>query len=83
MVKYMKLFNDIRNFIEDNSFKIIIYNNKINIINYKEIIDITPSSIQIRCDKIINVLGEKLCIIKLLDKEILIKGIIRDIKLNE
>lgn len=79
----MKLFNDIRNFIEDNSFKIIIYNNKINIINYKEIIDITPSSIQIRCDKIINVLGEKLCIIKLLDKEILIKGIIRDIKLNE
>ena len=42
----MKIFNDIRNFINDSS-KIIIYDNLIDIINFKEIKDISSSSIKI------------------------------------
>ena len=79
MVKYMKMFNDIRNFINNDSFKIIIYDNLIDVINYKEIIDINSSSIKILSDKEINIIGENLCITKMLDNELLIKGLIKDI----
>ena len=75
----MKIFNDIRNFIEDESFKIVIYNDLVDIINYKEIIDINDTSIKILSNKEINVIGEKLRIIKLLDNEIVIKGNVKNI----
>lgn len=80
MVKYMKLFNDIRNFIDNNSFKIIIYENIIDIINYEKIIDISNDSIKVMTNKIIDITGKNLCIIKLLDNEILIKGNIINIR---
>lgn len=78
MVKYMKIFNDIRNFINDSS-KIIIYDNLIDIINFKEIKDISSSSIKILSNKEINITGKDLCIIKMYDNEIVIKGIIKSI----
>ena len=78
----MKLFNDIRNFIEDKSFKIIIYNNLIGIINFKELIDINSTTIKILSDKQIIILGKNLSIVKKLDNEILIKGLIGEIKYN-
>ena len=79
MVKYMKIFKDIRNFIDDKSFKIIIYNDLIDIINFKEIKDINSTSIKVLSDKVINIIGKDLCIIKMLDNEIVIKGIIKSI----
>ena len=79
MVKYMKIFNNIRNFIEDKSSKIVIYDDYIDIINYKEIIDINNNSIKILSDKEINIIGNNLCIIKMFDNELLIKGIIKSI----
>lgn len=79
----MKIFNDIRNFISDDSFKIIIYDGYIDIINYNEIIDISTSSIKVLSTKEINIIGQNLCIIKMYDKELLIKGILKDIKINE
>jgi len=79
MVKYMKIFKDIRNFIDDKSFKIIIYNDLIDIINFKEIKDINSTSIKVLTDKVINIIGKDLCIIKMLDNEIVIKGIIKSI----
>ncbi|MBR2712187.1 MAG: hypothetical protein IKE73_00605 [Bacilli bacterium] len=74
----MKIFNDIRNFINDSS-KIIIYDNLIDIINFKEIKDISSSSIKILSNKEINITGKDLCIIKMYDNEIVIKGIIKSI----
>lgn len=79
----MKLFNDIRNFIYDKDFKIIIYNNMIDIINYGEIIDITSISIKIKSNNIINITGKDLCIDKMYDNELLIKGTIKGININE
>lgn len=75
----MKIFKDIRNFIDDKSFKIIIYNDLIDIINFKEIKDINSTSIKVLSDKVINIIGKDLCIIKMLDNEIVIKGIIKSI----
>lgn len=82
MVKYMKLFNDVRNFIDDNSFKLIIYNDLIDVINYQKINDINDTYIKILSDKEINILGKDLCILKLKDNEILIKGSLKDISFN-
>lgn len=79
----MNLFNDVRNFINDNTSKIIIYNDLIDIINFKEIIDINNSYIKIRSDREICLIGNNLSIIKMLDNELLIKGLIKDIKFNE
>ena len=79
MVKYMNLFNDIKNFIDDKSFKIIFYNNYIDIINYQEILDIKDNLIKILSDKEIIIKGNDLSIIKLLDNEILINGEIESI----
>lgn len=83
MVKYMKIFNDIRNFIDNNDFKMIIYGNLVNIINFNEIIDISNTSIKIKSNNLINIIGKDLYIIKMLDNELLIKGIIKDIKFDE
>ena len=83
MVKYMKIFNDIRNFINEDSFKIIIYNDLINIVNYKELLDININNIKIKSNKIIDITGKDLCIVKLLDNELLIKGIIERVHINE
>ena len=79
----MKIFNDIRNFINEDSFKIIIYNDLINIVNYKELLDINVNNIKIKSNKIIDITGKNLCIVKLLDNELLIKGIIERVNINE
>ena len=79
----MNIFNDIRNFIDDKSFKIVIYDNLIDIINFKEVIDINNTSIKIMSNKKINITGKDLKIIKLLDNEILIKGILKTINVYD
>ena len=70
----MKLFNDIRNLINEDNFKIIIYDNYIDIINYSKIINISDSLLTIKSNKKILIYGKNLKINKLLDNEILIMG---------
>lgn len=67
----MKIFNNIRNYIGEDSFRIIIYEDKVDIVNYNKIIDISDNKIVL--DKII-VEGENLKIKKLLDNELLLFG---------
>ena len=70
----MKLFNDIRNLISEDNFKIIIYDNYIDIINYSKIINISDSLLTIKSNKKILIYGKNLKINKLLDNELLIMG---------
>ena len=70
----MKLFNDIRNLINEDNFKIIIYDNYIDIINYSKIINISDSLLTIKFNKKILIYGKNLKINKLLDNELLIMG---------
>ena len=67
----MNILNNIRNELKNEKFKIIIYNNKVNIINYNKIIELNEKNIKI--DNI-NIVGENLSIIKMVDDEILISG---------
>ena len=69
------MFNNLRNYLDDNSWKIHIYENKINIVNYIDIIALEDNRISIKYEKgILIIKGNNLTLNKLLDQEILITG---------
>ena len=79
----MKLINKLDRYLENKNYEIIIKENKINIVNFKEIIDFSANNISLKCDnKIINIEGKNLIISKMIDDELLITGIIFNIRIN-
>ena len=71
----MNIINGIRSYILDNDLKIAIINNKINIINYKDIghFDSNKIVVKVESGEII-VKGNDLVVSKLMNSEILITG---------
>ena len=79
----MKILDRIDNYLCDKEYKIIIKNNQINIINYDEIIDFSLTKISVKHNnRIIIIEGKDLTISKMLDYEVLISGIILNIRIN-
>ena len=79
----MRLISKLDRYLENNNYEIIIKDNSINIINFKEIIYFSMNKISLRCDdKIISVEGKELIISKMIDDELLITGIIFNIRIN-
>ena len=82
----MKLFNKLNNNLErylmDTDFKVIIKDNYLNIINYKEIVDFSSNQIIIKTNnKIIKIIGDNLIVSKMQDNEVLITGNINKVEL--
>lgn len=71
----MNIINGIKSYILDNDLKITIINNKINIINYKDIghFDSNKIVVKVESGEII-VKGNDLVVSKLMNSEILITG---------
>ena len=75
------MLKDLRNYILENKFRINIYENNIDIINYNEIDHFDDKIIIIKYEKgIITVKGENLIITRLLEDELLINGKIRNLE---
>ena len=75
------MLKELKNFILESKFRMHIYENNIDIINYKEIEHFDDKIIIVRYEKgIITVKGENLIITKLLEDELLINGKIRNIE---
>lgn len=75
------MFNKISEYINDNKFRIILYEDKVNIINYKKIITLENNYISIlTSNKKILIKGNNLVLNKLLDSEMLIKGNINSVE---
>ena len=71
----MNIINGIRSYILENELKITIINNKINIINYKDIGHFDSNAIIVKTDsKDIHIKGSDLVVSKLMNDEILITG---------
>lgn len=71
-------------YLEEKNYEIIIKENQVDIINFKEIIDFSMNKISLRCEnKIINIEGKNLIIAKMLDEELLITGTILTIRIND
>lgn len=78
----MKIIDKLDRYLNDNDYKIIFDNNKLNIVNYDEIIDFSLSNIKVKLkDKIISIDGKNLVINKMIDNEILITGYISNINI--
>lgn len=73
------MFN-IKDYILDNSLRINIIDNKLNIVNYSKIILIKDDNIVVSSiNKKINIIGSELKFKKILDNEILITGNINEL----
>lgn len=82
MIK-LKLINKLRNYIEDNEFRITVLPNKVDIINYEKIYEIENDYITIKYEEgLITIRGKNLVISKLMNDEVLITGIISNIELR-
>lgn len=76
----LKLKN-IRSYILEEEFKVILKQNKLNIINYIELIDFNDYEIKIKyIDGILLINGNNLILKKILNEELLIEGNISKIE---
>ena len=74
---------DLRNYISDVEFRVNLYKDKVHIVNYTKIVTIEKSRISIGYSSgMVIIKGKDLAIKKLLDDEILIKGIINSVELE-
>jgi len=79
----MNLVNNIRSYLLDEDFKIFILNNKLNIVNYIELIDFNDYEVKIKYIKgLLIVKGKNLVVKKILNDELLIEGSISNIELR-
>lgn len=79
----MKLINSFRNYILDEEFKINIYKDKVNIVNYTNIVNFTSKEVVVKYeDGHIFIFGKNLSISRLLIDEVLISGVIEKIELR-
>lgn len=76
----MKLVRIIDDYINEKNYSMIYKNNRLDIINYSEIIDFSNTLISVRYeDKVYHIEGNNLVISRMMDNEILITGDIRNI----
>ena len=79
----MNFKNRIRNYLLEEEFTFTVYKNKINLVNYKDIIDFSDTLITIKHDDgYILIKGKKLIVSKLLNQEMLVEGNINLIELR-
>jgi len=75
------MFNNIKNYLYDNEWKIHIYDKKINIVNYIDIVTLEDNRVSVKYQNgIIVIKGKKLSVNKMLDNEMLITGIISSVE---
>ena len=84
MVKKMHIWNNIRNFLYDQNNFIALYNNQLFIYHYSKIVGINSKEISLYIeDKLIKIVGTELKVIKSSKDEIVFRGIIERIALND
>lgn len=77
------MFDRLKNYINDDSWKINISKNQVDIVNYLDIILLEEEKILVKYrDGIISIIGERLLVNKMLDSEILINGNIKCVELK-
>lgn len=78
------MFRNVKDYIIDKEFRFIVYKNKVNIINYNNILSIERERISVSfSDGILVVKGKNLALKKMLDDEVLIYGNIKLVELGD
>lgn len=77
------MLNKLKDYINDNEFRITIFSDRIYVVNYKEVLSLEDERISFLTDKgRIIVKGDDLTLNKLLDREVLISGKTKDIEVD-
>lgn len=77
------MLEKITNFVIDKEFRLTLYNDKLHIINYKEILSLTDDNLIVSTLKgKIFITGSNLTLLKLIEKEVLISGKIKNIEVD-
>lgn len=75
------MIEKLRKYIVEDEFRIIYFSNMVYVINYSKILDLNADSLSIMDNnKIYIIKGKNLTLIRLLDSEVLIKGLIKNIE---
>lgn len=76
-------FNDIREYMLEEKFKISYFNKKLDVVNYVKVEHFDSNRISISYkDGVINILGTQLVITRLLKDELVISGLIEKLELK-
>lgn len=79
----MRALNRLNDYLNDNEFRITIYEDKVDIINYDSIIDFNLNEVVLGLkNKKVIIEGLNLTINKMLDNEVLIIGLISSVRIN-
>lgn len=77
------MFNKVREYIKDEEFRLIIFEDRLYATNYDEILSLEDERISLKINnKRIIIKGKRLTLNKLLEKEILIGGIVSKIEVS-
>ena len=77
------MFSKVRDYIQDDEFRLTIFNDRLYAINYLDIISLTSDTIFFKTTKgILTVKCHNLALNKLLEKEVLIIGEITSVEVN-
>lgn len=77
------MLNKLKDYINDNEFRITIFSDRIYVVNYKEVLSLEDERISFSTEKgRIIVKGDQLTLNKLLDREVLISGKTKDIEVD-
>ena len=78
------MFRNVKDYIIDKEFRFIVYKNKVNIINYNNILSIEKERISVSYSSgILVIKGKDLTLKKMLDDEVLIYGNIKMVELGD
>ena len=77
------MINRIRQYIKDDEFRLTVFSDRLHVVNYVEMLSLSSDRISFLTDKFrIVIKGKDLTVNKLLDKEVLILGVILSVEVN-
>ncbi len=77
------MINRIRQYIKDDEFRLTVFSDRLHVVNYVEMLSLSSDRISFLTDKFrIVIKGRNLTVNKLLDKEVLILGVILSVEVN-
>lgn len=77
------MFSKVRDYIKDEEFRLVLFNDRIYAVNYKDILSLESERISFKVDDgRIVVKGKDLTLNKLLEKEVLIGGEVLNIEVS-
>ncbi len=77
------MINRIRQYIKDDEFRLTVFSDRLHVVNYVEMLSLSSDRISFLTDKFrIVIKGKNLTVNKLLDKEVLILGVILSVEVN-